>query len=173
MAKTVRQSLEREIKLEANKGFVLPELPGEALEPEILVSTYYDTSDLRLAAAGLTLRRRLKNGGGALWQLKLPRGDARAELECAAPDAVPPEELTALVVAHTRGLRLAPAATLRTNRAGVRVRGIEGNVADGRTAAPGSTSGTTSTCSTMTSSSGHSPRSRSSCSPTPPLHSTS
>ncbi len=129
MAKTVRQSLEREIKLGAEKGFVLPELPGTKLEPEILLSTYYDTPDLRLAQAGITFRRRLRDGNG-LWQLKLPCGEARAELECAAHDDVPPREITHLVTAHMRGHALSPAATLRTNRAGVRVRGIEGEVAD-------------------------------------------
>ncbi|MGI9657410.1 MAG: CHAD domain-containing protein [Gaiellaceae bacterium] len=131
MENPVRQSLEREIKLEANNGFILPELPGRKLEPEVLVSTYYDTSDLRLATAGLTLRRRVKAGAsGPVWQLKLPRGDARAELECPAPNTTPPAELTHLLVAHTRGRALHPAATLRTRRAGVRVRGIEGDLAD-------------------------------------------
>ena len=130
MANTVRQSLEREIKLEADSEFGLPELPGRALEPEILVSTYYDTADQRLALAGITLRRRVQAGRSPLWQLKLPRGDARAELECPAPDGTLPPELTHLLRAHTRGFPLRLAATLRTNRAGVRVRGIEGDVAD-------------------------------------------
>ena len=129
MATTLRQSLEREIKLGASSGFVLPELPGAELEPETFVSTYYDTPELNLAAAGLTLRRRV-HADRPLWQLKLPRGQARAELEAEAPDHMPPSELRSLVVAHTRGQELVPAATLRTTRAGVRVRGIEENVAE-------------------------------------------
>lgn len=129
MASTVRQSVEREIKLEATNGFVLPDLPGAPLAAVVLVSTYYDTADLRLARAGLTLRRRVEKDA-ARWQLKLPHGEDRLELEYPAPSEVPPYELTRLVVAHTRGLALVPVATLRTRRAGTRVRGIEGDVAD-------------------------------------------
>ncbi len=129
MGQDMRHTLERELKLEAQNGFVLPELPGRRLEPEILVSTYYDTSDFRLAAAGITLRRRVQNRGPA-WQLKLPHGDARSEIEVDASDHVPPSNLVRLVIAYTRGRDLLPAATLRTNRSGVRVRGIEGDVAD-------------------------------------------
>ncbi len=129
MANTVRQRLEREIKLGAERGFVLPELPGKDLEPEVLLSTYYDTPDLRLAQAGITLRLRMREGIG-LWQLKLPHRDGRAEMECPAREGVSPAELAQLVVAHSRGHALSPAATLRTHRAGTRVRGIQGEVAD-------------------------------------------
>ncbi len=129
----MRQTLEREFKLEAPSGFVLPELPGRPLEPEILVSTYYDTPDLRLAAFGITLRRREQTRGPA-WQLKIPRddvrGETRIELELDAPDDIPPPRLTRLVAAHTKGEPLRIAATLQTDRSGVRVRGIEGDIAD-------------------------------------------
>jgi inorganic triphosphatase YgiF len=45
-----------------------------------LVATYFDTDDLRLAAAGLTLRRRT-GGDDAGWHLKVPAGaDTRDEV---------------------------------------------------------------------------------------------
>lgn len=129
MAQDMRQSLERELKLVAHNGFTLPELPGSRLEPEILVSIYFDTSDFRLASAGITLRRRLQKRGPA-WQLKLPTGDARAEFELDATGEAPPQDFVHLVYAYTRGAELHEAATLRTDRSGVRVRGIEGVLAD-------------------------------------------
>jgi CHAD domain-containing protein len=133
MGQQMRQTLEREFKLEAHSGFALPELPGRPLEREVLVSTYYDTPDLRLAAFGITLRRREQRRGPA-WQLKIPRDDAhgetRIELEVDAPDELPPHGLTRLVSAHTRGQPLRKAAILQTDRSGVRVRGLEGDIAD-------------------------------------------
>jgi CHAD domain-containing protein len=125
----VRETLERELKLEPEKRFVLPDLPGTPLEPRVFTSTYYDTPPLSLAHAGLTLRRRVE-GGLSLWQLKLPRGLARAELEGAGGPAGPPDEIAALLAAHLRHGALEPVATLRTQRAGVRVVSGERPVAD-------------------------------------------
>lgn len=129
MTNEMRHTLEREIKLEAGNGFRLPELPGRPLDLAVLVSTYYDTSDFRLAAGGITLRRR-QQSSGPVWQLKLPHGETRTELEWDAPGVEPPAEISRLLVAQTRGARLLPATTLRTERSGVRVRGIGGDVAD-------------------------------------------
>ncbi|HEY6708812.1 MAG TPA: CHAD domain containing protein, partial [Actinomycetota bacterium] len=60
---------EREAKLEALPGFVLPELGGPAdgfsaqpLAARRLRTTYYDTSDLRLARWGASLRYRPGEG---------------------------------------------------------------------------------------------------------------
>src|SRR5215831_858570 len=69
---------ETEQKYEARPGMVLPpldDLPRVAEvsgpEDETLIAEYYDTHDLRLLQAGVTLRRR--NGGhDAGWHLKLP-----------------------------------------------------------------------------------------------------
>jgi CHAD domain-containing protein len=120
----VHKNVERELKLAPPEGFVLPELGGERLPTRIFVSTYHDTPDLRLARHGLTFRHRVEEGTG-LWQLKLPRGDARLELERAGPPARPPEELVSLLQAYTRGVALAPVARLRTRREGVRTQGAE------------------------------------------------
>ena len=76
----IRETREREIKLRAGEDFTLPELGGEPIEPRLFVSTYHDTADHRLARRGVTLRHRVENGRG-LWQLKLPAGPARLELE--------------------------------------------------------------------------------------------
>ncbi|MEZ5101498.1 MAG: CYTH and CHAD domain-containing protein [Thermoleophilia bacterium] len=129
MARPVKATVERELKLGAPASFRLPDLPGEPIEPRVLVSTYYDTPDHRLAAGGVTLRRRVEPAGTS-WQLKLPRGIARIELELASASRTAPVEILDLLVARLRGAPVEPVATLRTRRSGVRVRGIEGPIAD-------------------------------------------
>jgi CHAD domain-containing protein len=117
----MRGILERELKLRAPEGFELPALAGEPLEPRVFVATYHDTTDFRLARVGVTLRHRVENGRGA-WQLKLPRGEGRMELESDGGPVEVPGELAALLPAITRGHELVAAASLRTRRSGVRVR---------------------------------------------------
>ena len=120
----IRETVEREVKLRAGEDFTLPELGGEAIEPRLFISTYHDTPDHRLARRGITLRHRLENGRG-LWQLKLPAGRSRLELEAPGGPAAPPPELLALLAGHRRGAPLAPIARLRTRREGVRAGGAE------------------------------------------------
>ena len=120
----MRETLEREIKLAPREGFVMPELGGERLPTRVFISTYHDTQDLRLARHGVTFRHRVEAGAG-LWQLKLPRGAARLELELVGPPARPPAEMVALLPAYLRGRDLVPVARLRTRREGVRSRGAE------------------------------------------------
>ncbi len=146
-------------------------------DEEILDAVYYDTKDLRLIRAGVTLRRRT-GGEDAGWHLKLPAGaDTRDEirLPLATPAGEPvgkwtadtaakeaagpagketggtaakkaagaasgtvgkpavephgkatgavPEELAALVRAHTRGAALAPVVHMRTRRGVLRLLG--------------------------------------------------
>src|SRR6266481_6215523 len=76
---------ETEAKYEADLDSVLPaldDLPqvaAAARAPEqLLVAVYYDTADLRLLRAGITLRRRT-GGLDAGWHLKLPVGDRTRE----------------------------------------------------------------------------------------------
>src|SRR6201990_620347 len=76
----VTDTREIELKYEAGPGTVLPPLedrpqvPTEA-EPaeQKLEAEYYDTEDLRLLRAGVTLRRR-RGGTDSGWHLKLPAG---------------------------------------------------------------------------------------------------
>ncbi|MGW5677300.1 CYTH and CHAD domain-containing protein [Streptomyces sp. NPDC003860] len=80
-----------------------------------LDAVYYDTTDLRLAAASITLRRRT-GGDDAGWHLKLPvapgvRDEIRAPLSPNLPRA-----LKALVRARTRDAELVPVVRLRSAR---------------------------------------------------------
>lgn len=116
---------ETERKYEAHGGATLPELadlPGVAAvagpEEQRLEAVYYDTSDLRLARAGLTLRRRT-GGDDAGWHLKLPAGvDTREEVRLPPGRAAkhPPKQLGSLVQVHARGHDLEPVARIQTTR---------------------------------------------------------
>jgi CHAD domain-containing protein len=107
---------EYERKLEAPEGFELPDLGGSPLEPRVFTSVYHDTSDQSLARSGITLRRRTERGR-SVWQLKLPAGDARLELEEEGGPALP-DSLAKLLAAHLRHGPVAPVAELRTRRHG-------------------------------------------------------
>jgi CHAD domain-containing protein len=116
----LKSTLERELKLAAGRGFSLPELPGTPLAPRVFTSTYFDTRDHRLARHGVTLRRRVERARGA-WQLKLPRGIARLELEAPGGPSAPPPDMRRLLTAYLRRGELEPVAKLRTRRSGVQV----------------------------------------------------
>lgn len=83
-----------------------------------LSATYFDTADLRLAAAGITLRRRT-GGDDAGWHLKLPAGaGARTEVRLPLGRATRtvPASLRRMVRARTDGEPLRPVATIATDR---------------------------------------------------------
>ncbi len=65
-----------------------------------------------------------------LWQLKLPRDEARLELEVRGGPSGPPDELWRLLPAFLRGKPIAPVAKLRTVRQGLRYRENDELVAD-------------------------------------------
>ncbi|WP_405537674.1 CYTH and CHAD domain-containing protein [Streptomyces sp. NBC_00075] len=100
----------------------LPDLTGVAGVAEVLDkgtaeldATYYDTSDLRLASASITLRRRT-GGSDAGWHLKLPVGPGvRDEIQVPLSDTVP-DELAGLVRARVREGQLVPVVRLRSAR---------------------------------------------------------
>ncbi|WP_371659953.1 CHAD domain-containing protein [Streptomyces sp. NBC_00280] len=100
----------------------LPDLTGVAVVADVidkgtaeLDATYYDTSDLRLAAASITLRRRT-GGSDAGWHLKLPVAPGvRDEIQVPLSDTVP-DELTGLVRARIREGQLVPVVRLRSTR---------------------------------------------------------
>jgi CHAD domain-containing protein len=118
-------STETEIKYEAAAGVALPsftDLPqvarAEGAAQEHLDADYFDTGDLRLIRAGITLRRR-QGGHDAGWHLKLPAG-AHTRREIRLPlgrsELRVPEELARLVRVHTRGKELNPVARISTAR---------------------------------------------------------
>ena len=116
----MKQTLERELKLDVEPGFRLPRLPGRPLAPRVFVSRYYDTPDHRLARHGVTLRCRIEKRQ-PLWQVKLPRSAARLELELPGSSVRLPDEFGRLLRVYTREAVLGPIATLRTRRTGVLV----------------------------------------------------
>jgi CHAD domain-containing protein len=119
---------EIELKYDAPPGTVLPrleDLPKVAAESDpdeqSLEAEYYDTDDLSLLRAQITLRRR-SGGSDAGWHLKLPMGGA-APRKIQVPlshrgsgDNPVPGELAALVRVHTRRQALRPVAIIRTKR---------------------------------------------------------
>jgi CHAD domain-containing protein len=125
---------EIEFKYEVPAGTVLPpleDLPRVAAESDPdeqnLEADYYDTPDLRLIRAGITLRRR-RGGSDPGWHLKLPvGGNSRREIQVplshggaagsgGSGGSDVPDELAALVRVHTRGEPLVPVAIIRTRR---------------------------------------------------------
>src|SRR5437867_12693895 len=84
----------------------VPQVAGTSgPDEEQLEAEYYDTADLRLMRAGITLRRR-RGGHDQGWHLKLPAGaDTRREirLPIGRGGGRVPGELAHLVRGYTRG----------------------------------------------------------------------
>ncbi|MCW2549265.1 MAG: Inorganic triphosphatase YgiF, contains and domain [Mycobacterium sp.] len=125
----VTTAREQERKYSVHGLFVMPELidPSVGLvssQPrpaQTLRAVYYDSTDLRLARDGITLRHR-SGDGPARWTLKLPAGDSsesglvRDEIEVIGSGREIPAELSELLTGWLRGTAIAPVATLRTSR---------------------------------------------------------
>jgi CHAD domain-containing protein len=132
-------TVEREAKLVAPPGLAIPDLNGLApgatarvLPVERLDATYYDTSDLRLARSGITVRHR---GGesGPPWTVKLPEDDrgpdlVRREIRFEGPLDRVPNAAADLVLASSRAAALKPVASLTTVRRPVEIRGVGGEL---------------------------------------------
>jgi CHAD domain-containing protein len=121
----VTDTREIELKYEAGPDAVLPrleDLPRVASEAgpaeQKLEAEYYDTEDLRLLRAGVTLRRR-RGGEDSGWHLKLPAGpQTRREIRLPLGRAgrTVPAELAGLVKVYSRGRALTPVARIATVR---------------------------------------------------------
>ena len=137
--------LETELKFDAGPGFVVPDLSALAggltvTEPEttLLVATYFDTGDLRLDAARVTLRRRT-GGADQGWHLKLPAAQSsdqdpaertRQELHEPLGDSdTVPARFQAETSRWTQGRPLGVVAVLETQRSVRRLAGADGQVA--------------------------------------------
>jgi CHAD domain-containing protein len=128
--------LEVETTFEVEAGVELPDL-GDVDEvaavvrvPTVrLVATYYDTEDLRLLHAGVTLRRRT-GGGDPGWHLKLPAADGRLEvrLPLGRPATRVPAELVSLTRSIARRDELRVVARLTTWRSVERLLDADGRV---------------------------------------------
>ncbi|MFJ9340724.1 CHAD domain-containing protein [Streptomyces sp. NPDC101733] len=112
----------------------LPDLTGTAeiaaVRDEgtvLLDAVYYDTPDRRLAADGLTLRRRT-GGEDAGWHLKLPVSPGvRDEVHAPLSDTVP-EELAALLRSRVRDEPLRPQVRLLSSRELVHLLDADGSL---------------------------------------------
>lgn len=126
---SISSHAERERKLAIEADFCLPQLPGTALPRRLVVSTYYDTVGYDLAHARITLRHRTERGKKS-WQLKIPLGDDRQEVEVVGSETDPPAMLQDLLVLHLGHRKLVPVVTLRVWRSGILVLRGRVSVAD-------------------------------------------
>jgi len=122
MATEIRET-ERKYELESGAALPslhdLPQVCGQSdPDEQTLEAEYYDTADLRLIRAGVTLRRR-RGGTDAGWHLKLPLdSDSRREIQVplGRTGRRVPAELSVLVRAYARGGVLRPVALITTTR---------------------------------------------------------
>jgi len=117
----VKPGLDAVLNFDAGQSFRIPELPGAPLPRRAFVSTYFDTSDHRLARSGVTVHR-LTERRKHHWEIELARGRARFELTGRGPSMTRLSTLRNLLTVYTRGAELVPIATLATRRAGLLVK---------------------------------------------------
>jgi CHAD domain-containing protein len=130
-------AVEREAKLIAPEGFVLPRLDelvpdttASVMPQRRLTATYYDTADLRLVRSGITLRYRTGEPGPP-WTVKLPDGApgpalVRREIRFTGPRGHVPDQAADLVLATTRGAPLVAVARISTLRAATQISAGDG-----------------------------------------------
>lgn len=122
MVAVVRETERKYEPLTTASGQELPDLtavPGVASVRDegvrLLDAVYHDTADRRLAAEGITVRRRT-GGDDAGWHLKMPVSPGvRDEIRAPLRDRVPPR-LAALVRSRVRRWELLPVMRLRSER---------------------------------------------------------
>lgn len=108
-------------------------LPGVARVGDPVVielrATYFDTADLALLRAGVSLRRRI-GGLDEGWHLKIPAGDGRDEIQLPLSRAksLPPAQLRTAVIGWTRGAAMEAVALVETRRTTRLLRDVDGAV---------------------------------------------
>ena len=125
--------LEVEAKFAVDSTTVVPDLTELTAVDSLgqtanhaLSAIYYDTADLRLTRAKITLRRRT-GGSDDGWHLKLPGSMGRLELRADLGDpTTPPEELVNAIRAIVRREKLVPIAQVDNNRAETTLLGATG-----------------------------------------------
>jgi inorganic triphosphatase YgiF len=131
------EHLETELKFEVNRDFVVPDLSDVVAasgvsEPEVrlLTASYFDTGDLRLADARITLRRRT-GGTDAGWHLKLPKSaGTRREMQLPLDESATavPAQLRSLVSDQVGDEPLRVVAVLETRRTVRNITGPDGQI---------------------------------------------
>lgn len=128
--------IEIERKYDVDDDVLLPDLVGLADAAQVdsqgtlaLSATYYDTVELDLIRAGITLRRRT-GGDDAGWHLKLPVGADRHELQVPLEGSAeePPPELTAILRGVVRERPLVRVGAVDTNRVSILLRAADGRL---------------------------------------------
>jgi CHAD domain-containing protein len=128
----VRTIIEQEDKYEVDSDWVMPQLTellpdGGRLDENVqkLDNTYFDTPRAGLRLFGITLRRRV-GGSDTGWQLKVPSGTARTELQSGWPTKTLPPALAEGVQGLLAGEGLDPVATIVTTRTAYRLLNADG-----------------------------------------------
>ncbi len=118
---------EREDKFDVEAGWVMPQLAalvpngGRVIQDvRSLHSTYFDTPSAALRVFGITLRRRI-GGSDTGWQLKVPNGTSRTELQSGSRSKTVPRALSHAVSGLLAGESVAAVATLVTTRTAHRI----------------------------------------------------
>jgi CHAD domain-containing protein len=125
---------EREDKFEVDPDWVLPPLmglvpEGGRLDQEVrrLENTYFDTPGAGLRVFGVTLRRRV-GGSETGWQLKVPNGTARTELQSGSRTKRLPPAFAKGVAGLRAGETLQPVAMIMTTRTAYRLLDANGEL---------------------------------------------
>jgi hypothetical protein len=128
----VRMIKEHEDKFEVDSDWVMPQLTdllgdGGRLDQEVrkLDNTYFDTPGAALRLFGITLRRRV-GGSETGWQLKVPSGTARTELQSGSRAKTLPRALAKAVEGLLAGESLDPVARIVTTRTAYRLLNADG-----------------------------------------------
>jgi CHAD domain-containing protein len=130
----VRAVEEQEDKFEVDQDWVMPPVAdlvpeGGRLDQEVrkLHNTYFDTPGAGLRLFGITLRRRI-GGSETGWQLKVPSGSARTELQSGSQAKTLPPPLAEGVEGLLAAENLGPVATIVTARTAYRLLDADGDV---------------------------------------------
>ena len=125
---------EREDKFEVDRDWVMPQVrrlvpDGGRVEDEVrrLENTYFDTPSEGLRLFGVTLRRRI-GGAETGWQLKVPAGTSRTELQSGSRAKKLPPALAHGVEGLLAGESVGPVATLLTTRTVYQVLDADGEL---------------------------------------------
>jgi CHAD domain-containing protein len=125
---------EQENKFDVDTDWVMPPVAdlvpdGGRMEQQVrkLDNSYFDTPGAGLRLFGITLRRRV-GGSETGWQLKVPSGTARTELQSGSRAKSMPAALADGVQGLLAGERLDPVATIVTTRTAYQLLNADGEL---------------------------------------------